>query len=108
MQYKVLVQQPSEQHFTASIFGLSNIVADGKTEEEAIAKIKAALTSQLETTKFVTIDLESDTQIESGSTKDEIDPWMKYAGVFADDPTFDNFLEEVSVYRQQVDEKLIT
>lgn len=60
MQYQVLVQKPSEQHFVASIIGLSNVVADGKTEEEAIAKIKVALKSQLATAKVVTINVEAD------------------------------------------------
>lgn len=31
------------------------------------------------------------------------DPWLKMAGVFKDDPTFDNFLAEVDAYRIAVD-----
>lgn len=99
MQYQVLVQKPSERHFVASILGISGIVADGNTEEEVIAKIKTALKSQLATAKIVTIDIDSE------SPQAETDPWIKHAGIFADDPTFDNFLEEVAAFRRQIDEE---
>lgn len=105
MQYQVLVRKPSEQHFVASIVGLSDVVADGRTEEEAIAKIKAALTSQLAVSKLVTIEIESediDREEEQGET---IDPWIRHAGIFADDPTFDDFLEEIAAFRRRVDEE---
>ncbi|MGB3769480.1 MAG: hypothetical protein WA947_23215 [Phormidesmis sp.] len=105
MQYQVLVQNPSERHFVASVVGLSNVVADGKTEEEAIAKIKAALTSQLSVSKLVTIEIESediDREKEQGKTAD---PWIRHAGIFADDPTFDDFLEEIATFRRRADEK---
>ena len=105
MRYQVLVQNPSGHHFVASIVGLSNVVADGKTEEEAISKIKAALTSQLAVSKLVTIEIESediDREKEQGET---VDPWIKHAGIFADDPTFDDFLAEIEAFRRRVDEE---
>ena len=93
------MQRPSEQHFVASILGLSNVVAGGKTEAEAITKIKAALKSQLAASKVVTIDIDSEpNQIES------TDPLIKNAGSFADDPMFDDFLNEVAAFRKQVDD----
>ena len=99
MQYQVLVQKPSESHFVASILGLSGIVADGNTEEEAISKIKTALKSQLATAKIVTIDIEDE------PTREENDPWLRHVGIFADDPTFDDFLGEIAAFRRQVDEE---
>lgn len=107
MQYQVLVQKPSERHFVASIVGWSNVVADGKTEEEAIAKIKAALTAQLATSKFVTIEVDSEPETASGADETQTNPWLKHFGIFADDPTFDDFLEEVAAYRKSVDEETL-
>ena len=60
MQYQILLQKPSEQYFVASVIGLSNVVADGKTEKEAIAKVKAALKSQLAKAKFVTVEIDTE------------------------------------------------
>jgi len=102
MQYQVLVQKPSERHFVASILGLSSIVADGTTEEEAITKIKNALKSQLATAKIVIIDIDSE------PTQAETDPWIKHAGIFADDPTFNDFIEEVAAFRRQENEEITT
>jgi hypothetical protein len=30
-------------------------------------------------------------------------PWIKYAGMFKDDPQFDEFLTEMESYRQELD-----
>lgn len=103
MQYQVLVQKPSEQHFVASIVGMSNVVADGKTEEEAISKIKVALTAQLAVSKLVIIEIEPDSVDKEKAEEEENDPWIKHAGIFADDPTFDDFLEKVAAFRRRAD-----
>jgi hypothetical protein len=55
MQYQVFVRSRSESHFVASVVGMPNLTVEGRTEEEAIAKAKAYLKSQLATGKFVTI-----------------------------------------------------
>lgn len=34
------------------------------------------------------------------------DPWVKYAGVFKDDPLFDDFLENMAAHRREVDEQV--
>ncbi|MCU0570526.1 MAG: type II toxin-antitoxin system HicB family antitoxin [Oculatellaceae cyanobacterium Prado106] len=99
MQYQVFVQNPSEQHFVASIVNLPGVAAEGQTKEEAIAKAKAMLEEQLAIGEFVTIEVRTQT---SGL---EDDPWIKHMGLFTDDPTFDDFLAEVAAYRRQADEQ---
>ena len=32
------------------------------------------------------------------------DPWEKYAGMFADDPDFDDVMKEIEAYRKELDE----
>ena len=96
MQYQVLVQSHSETKFTASVIGIPNATAEGQTREEAILKAKHALQQQLETGELVTI------QLDSSSNGQETDPWIKHMGIFADDPTFDDWMAEIAAYRQQV------
>lgn len=96
MLYQVLVRKPSDSHFVASVIGLSDVVADGKTEEEAVDNVKLALATQLEEAKVVTIELEP--------KEAKISPWKKRAGAFANDPTWDDFLQEMTAYRQQIDQ----
>ena len=105
MQYQIFLQRPSEEHFVASVFGFADVVADGKTEQEAVGKVKAALEAQLSTTKILTVDIEADSEADRAGEEEETDPWVKRAGAFADDPTWDDFLEEISAYRKQVDEE---
>jgi predicted RNase H-like HicB family nuclease len=45
MQYQVFVQNPSEQKFLVSVMGISNLTAEGITEEEAISNVKSVLES---------------------------------------------------------------
>lgn len=95
MQYQVFVQSHSKQHFVASVVGMPNLIVEGETEEEAIAKAKTALEAQLASGKFVTIDVNPTEQSQQNA------PQMRYAGIFANDPTFDDWMEKLAAIRQQ-------
>jgi len=97
MQYQVFVQSHTDNHFLASVVGMPNLSVEGATEAEAIAKVTTALEAQLATGKFVMVE------VETQSSQPDSDPWIKHMGIFADDPTFDDFLTEVAAYRQQMD-----
>ncbi|MFQ4145988.1 type II toxin-antitoxin system HicB family antitoxin [Chlorogloeopsis sp. ULAP02] len=99
MQYQVLVQSYSENKFIASVVGIPNSTVEGGTREEAIALAKAALESQLASGELVTIEVGKE------HSQQQTDPWLKHMGIFASDPTFDDFLAEVAAYRQQVSEE---
>jgi predicted RNase H-like HicB family nuclease len=97
MQYQVFVQSRIDTTFIASVVGVPDCIAEGTTKEEAIAKATIALKQQLATGELVTIDLDPQ------SVEPETDPWIKHMGIFANDPTFDDFLAEVAAYRLQAD-----
>ncbi len=99
MQYQILFQNPSAQRYVASVVGLTGIMAEAETEEEVITKIKTVLTSQLETGKFITIE------VEASSSPQQNKPEMKYAGILADDPTFEDWMQKMAVIRQQTNER---
>jgi predicted RNase H-like HicB family nuclease len=96
MQYQVLVQSQPDQSFSAAVLGVPDCVAEGQTEEEAIANAKEALQARLAQGKIVTIEVEM---------PEAENPLLQYAGRFKDDPTFDDYLAEIAAYRQQLDEK---
>ncbi|MBW4523569.1 MAG: hypothetical protein KME18_00015 [Phormidium tanganyikae FI6-MK23] len=85
--------------------GLPGVTAEGQTKEEAgsfavpkgNAKAKVMLQEKLAVGEFVTIEVESLQSPVKGSS------WAKHRGIFADDPTFDDFLAEVEAYRRSVD-----
>jgi predicted RNase H-like HicB family nuclease len=94
MQYQIFVQN-QEDNFIASVVGMPNLIAKANTETEVIAKIKSALEAQLATGKFVTIEVNPEAIPHQQTTQ------MKYAGIFADDPTFDDFMEKLAIIRQE-------
>ncbi|BAZ08933.1 hypothetical protein NIES4071_07390 [Calothrix sp. NIES-4071] len=96
MQYQVFVQSHPDNKFIASIVGIPNSTVEGGTKEEAIALAKAALETQLASGELVTIDVGKE------HSQQQTDPWLKHMGIFASDPTFDDFLSEVAAYRQQI------
>ncbi|MBW4643028.1 MAG: type II toxin-antitoxin system HicB family antitoxin [Goleter apudmare HA4340-LM2] len=95
MQYQVFVQSQSQENFVASVVGMPNLTVEGRTEEEAILKVKSALETELARGKFVTIEVNPKIQLNATTSK------MRYAGIFANDPTFDDFMEKLTVIREE-------
>ncbi len=105
MQYQVFVQNPTDRTFMASVVGLPNLTANGITEKEAITsgrlrqRLKSILDAQFKHGKLVTIDID----VPSEKSPEKSDTWIANMGIFQDDPTFDDFLEEVNIYRNEID-----
>jgi hypothetical protein len=102
MRYQIFVQHQANNGFVAAVLGIPDCIAEGQTEEEAIANAKASLSSRLAQGKIVSVELEDLTGKTTGN------PWLESFGVFKDDPTFDDFLEKIAEYRRQVDEEEAT
>ncbi len=80
----------------ATVLGWPDLMIKGKTEEETLNNVRQAVTSRLQQSKFVTLDIQDD---------ESNDPWMKFAGMWENDPTFDDFLAEIAAYRRELDEQ---
>ena len=93
MDYQVFIQNDSVEHFVASIVGMPNLSVESDTEEDAIAKVIVALEQQLSTGKFVTIKVNNPetSAIEA----------FQYGGRCAEDPTFDDWMEKLTLIRQE-------
>lgn len=96
MQYQVFVQGQAGQGFIAAVIGMHDCIAEGQTKEEAIARARAALEERLAQGEIVTIEVES-------GNKPTGNPWLDSAGVFRNDPTFDDFLAEIEKNRRETD-----
>lgn len=95
MQYQILIHNNSPENFTASVIGIANLIRDGKTEEEAIYKIRLALEDLLTTGKLVNIEINKN--IQSYPQKNN----YQYAGIFENDPSFDDFMDKLTLIRQE-------
>ncbi len=96
MKYRVLIHQRAENDFTASVLELPNLVTQGKTEEEAVSSAQIALVDCLSHSKVVTLEVNSQPAFKNA--------FLKQAGSLKDDPTFDEFMEEMQRYRREVNE----
>jgi predicted RNase H-like HicB family nuclease len=97
MQYPIFVQNPAESHFTASVIGIPTCVAQGRTEAEALAKAEGLLDEQLAKGKIVMVERPS---ASGNGSHDNPHPWMKFAGTWANDPDFDEFVAEMQRERE--------
>ncbi|MBI1761085.1 MAG: type II toxin-antitoxin system HicB family antitoxin [Acidobacteria bacterium] len=97
MSYQIFVQNQLHNGYQAMVIGLPDCVAEGVTEEEAVAKAKEALSQWLARGKLVTFEFDPDTQAAN--------PWQKICGKYKDDPTWDDFQANIAAYRRQLNEE---
>jgi len=64
------------------------------SKDEAIKKLSKRIQDFLQETEIIQLE------IEINKPKD---PWMKFAGMFKDDPQFDEFLQAIQDYRNEID-----
>jgi predicted RNase H-like HicB family nuclease len=57
MQFHIFIQNPLDNHFTATVIGMPDWVATGTTEAEALRKVESLLDERLANGKIVTIEV---------------------------------------------------
>jgi predicted RNase H-like HicB family nuclease len=95
--YAVMVEE-KEGNYQATVWGLPEIKATGKTKEAVLKSINQLLTARL-----VKVELVSD-KIDLPSKNEH--PWMKFAGKYKDDPQFDDMLAFIEEDRRQLDAEM--
>jgi hypothetical protein len=86
MRYPVFVRSESSTSFIAEPLGIPELKTVASTERDALKQVEAALARWFAVGKLVHVSVPSET---SGN------PWIDGFGRSADDPDFDEFLEEV-------------
>ena len=91
--YSVLVEQ-KEDGYQATVWGQPDLVVFAPTREEALKNLNELVDTRLQNVEIVTVVIEA--------PKSE-HPWMKFAGMFKDDPMFGEVLEHIEEYRRELD-----
>jgi predicted RNase H-like HicB family nuclease len=91
--YSVLVEQ-KEDGYQATVWGQPDLVVFAPTREEALKNLNELVDTRLQNVEIVTGVIEA--------PKSE-HPWMKFAGMFKDDPMFDEVLAHIEEYRRELD-----
>jgi hypothetical protein len=96
MSTAVLVTRHADNRYTARALALSDVVASGTSEAEAIAALQSILADLQVRSHIVQVDL----PVLAAPVDD---PWLRAAGKWADDSSWDLFQEAIADYRSAVD-----
>ena len=93
MDMTVLIE-PQNGRFKASTSQPVAMETEGASREEALQRLQELANSRLTSGELVTV------QLPNGGPGH---PWMKFAGVWKAHPEFDQYLRNVTEYRETVD-----
>ncbi|HXV63149.1 MAG TPA: type II toxin-antitoxin system HicB family antitoxin [Vicinamibacteria bacterium] len=91
--YNVFVKKTGNR-FTATVVGFPNCTVKAASRAEAIERARDAVAEFVSEAELVKIEVETVSQ--TPSLRD-------FAGMWADDETFDEFVEAMQSYRQETD-----
>jgi predicted RNase H-like HicB family nuclease len=92
----VLITRYEDNRYTARALALSDVVANGASEAEAIAALRTTLAELQARSHIVQVDLPVPAAMPD-------DPWLYAAGVWAHDPSWDAFQAAIADYRAAID-----
>jgi len=82
--------EPAGQ-FTAQVLGVSELHSTAPTQEQAVDQLRALLQQRLDSGALVSIEVSQE------------NPLMRWFGYAKDDPDFEDYLQEIRKYREEVD-----
>lgn len=98
MTFAVILQKQASNGFIARPVLWPDSVVHGATAEEALSRVQTLIQELLGKTQFVKVEVDA-------PEAQAANPWLARAGMFADDPTWDDFLQAMADYRRQLDDQ---
>lgn len=92
--YEVGIKRLKNGKYQTFVLDYPSLKASANSKDEAIKKLSKRIQEFLQETEIIQLE------IEINKPKD---PWMKFAGMFKDDPQFDEFLQAIQDYRNEID-----
>jgi len=92
--YDVLIENQVGGVVSATVLGWQDCQAAGSTKAEALEQLRKLVTARLQNTEIASLEIDL--------PKPE-HPWMKFAGMFKDDPDFEEVLADIAAYRHELD-----
>jgi predicted RNase H-like HicB family nuclease len=94
MTYYAIVENSNQGIYTAKVMGWPECVAQGVTREEALEHLRQVFAARLTQGQVVPQEIE---------TPQSVHPWLKFAGMFKNDPLFDGVIAAMEAYRRELD-----
>jgi hypothetical protein len=102
MQFVVRVEPNNGRGFLARSPLAPDLTAEAPTADQAVADLQQQLSRLVSSGGLRAIEV----PLVSNETKSFINPWQEVAGLFKDDPLFDEVLEHMKVYREQRNQEM--
>lgn len=100
MEYTVVLTKKPNSHWHAIVPALPTCEAEADTREEVLAQIKDEITQyHIEVVKIEVPEAEKLYRSNGNLNETEEDPILKFAGIFRDDPTWDEMFDEIERQR---------
>lgn len=94
MTHPVFIEKVRDDAVKATVIGWPGLSVSAATRQEALAKLQKLLRKRLANGEIVQLAVED---------PEAKHPWLESAGIFENNPLFDEVLEEIEAYRHEVD-----
>jgi predicted RNase H-like HicB family nuclease len=94
MTYQAVVETEEPMGYRATLLGWPNCSAQGGTREAALEALREVVKQRLSRAEIVRIEVE---------LPEKANAWLGFAGMFKDDPLFDQVVEDMESYRREID-----
>lgn len=94
--YNVLLEYPTTGQVSARVLGWPDCVVEAASKAEALAALQVMVTERLRDREIVSLEI-------AVPAPEPEHPWMQFAGMFKDDPDFDDVLKFIEEDRRQLD-----
>jgi hypothetical protein len=94
MTHPVFIEKDQGDSVKATVIGWPGLSVSAATRQEALARLRELLRDRLTDGEIVQLDVEP-----PGAEH----PWLESAGIFENNPLFDEVLEEIEVHRRAID-----
>ncbi|VXD21844.1 conserved hypothetical protein [Planktothrix serta PCC 8927] len=92
--YEVGIKKLKNGKYQTFVLEYPSLKASANSKDEAIKKLSKRIQNFLQETEIIQLEIEV--------PKTE-HPWLKFAGIFENDPQFDEFLQAIQDYRNEID-----
>lgn len=94
MTYNAVVESDQGKRYRATVLGWPDCTAAGATREQALARLRELVVKRLSEVEIVPLEID---------LPETANPWVRFAGMFQDDPLFDEVVQEMEADRRELD-----
>jgi len=98
MQYDILLTKHANNGYTAQPLLIPEIVVSGEDENEALELVCKAIANRHLQSRIVRVDIPI-------PDEQDTDPWFRFAGMWGDEETWEQFQADIETFRRAIDEE---